>query len=87
MGNKDHHKSSDGFEFSRIPPLTAELAALKCLKNQRITLLAPTSFLIGSPSFLQESRTTMNARVSSNFDQFGLLTAELAALACLEKAV
>ena len=47
--------------FCVIPPLTAELAALKRLKRKRYNLvntLAP-SFLIGSSSFLQVTRTTI----------------------------
>ena len=28
------HKSLDEFEFGKIPPLTTELSALKCLKNR-----------------------------------------------------
>ena len=72
--------------FSRIPSLTAELAALECLKNQSIFLLAP-SVLIGSSSLLQVIRTTIKPRMSSHFDQIGLLTAELAALESLEKSL
>ena len=47
--------------------------------------LAP-SFLIGSSSFLQVSRTCLKAWMSSNFGQIGPRTAELAALEGLEKS-
>ena len=45
--------------------------------------LAP-SFLIGSSSYLQVTRTTIISRTSSNLDQIRPRTAELAALECLE---
>ena len=48
--------------FGRVPPLTAEFAALERLKNQPISLLNSTlesSFLIGSSSFLPVTRTTV----------------------------
>ena len=45
--------------------------------------LAP-SFLIGSSSFLQVSRTCMKAWTSSNFNQIPPPTPELSALACLK---
>ena len=44
-----------------------------------MSILAP-SFLIGSSSFLQVTRTTINAWMSLNFGGIPLLTAELAAL-------
>ena len=79
------------FNLSRIPPLTAELAALECLTNQTYNLvntLVP-SCLIGSSSFLlvHVTRTTVKTGMSSNFDQIGLLTVELAALERLEKSL
>ena len=45
-----------------------------------------SSFLIGSSSFLQVTKTTIKACMSSNFNQIGILTAELAALERLEKS-
>ena len=48
-------------------------------KEDVVTPLA-LSFLIGSSSFLQVTRTTIKARVSSNLDEIRLLIAELAAL-------
>ena len=47
--------------------------------------LAP-SFLIGSSSYIQVTRTTIISRTSSNLDQIQPRTAELAALECLEKS-
>ena len=46
--------------------------------------LAP-SFLIGSSSYLQVTRTTIISRTSSNLGQIRPRTAELAALERLEK--
>ena len=48
-----------------------------------VNTLAP-SFLIGSSSFLQVTRTVITSRTSSKFGQIGLRTAELAALERLE---
>ena len=64
-------------KFGQIGPRTAELAALERLEkslwtyNWRnlVNTLAP-SFLIGSSSFLQVSRTCMKAWMSSNFSKF-----------------
>ena len=49
-----------------------------------ITTLAP-SFLIGSSSFLQVTRTTIKALVSSNLGRIPPLTSELVALGNLKK--
>ena len=64
-------------KFGKIRPMTAELAALERLEKSQYTYngrnlmntLAP-SFLIGSSSFLQVSRTCMKAWMSSNFSKF-----------------
>ena len=50
-----------------------------------MSTLAP-SFLIGSSSYLQVTRTSITSRTSSNFGQIGPRTAELAALERLEKS-
>ena len=50
-----------------------------------MTTLAP-SFLIGSSSYLQVTRTSISSRTSSKFAQIGPRTAELAALERLEKS-
>ena len=47
--------------------------------------LAP-SFLIGSSSYLQVTRTFITSRTSSKFGQIGPRTVELAALEGLEKS-
>ena len=44
------------------------------------------SFLIGSFSYLQVTRTLITSRTSSKFGQIGPRTAELAALERLEKS-
>ena len=50
-----------------------------------VTTLAP-SFLIGSSSYLQVTRTSISSRTSLKFGQIGPRTAELAALERLEKS-
>ena len=72
--------------LGRIPPLTSELAALERLKKSYnlVSTLAP-SFLIGSSSHLQVTRTSIISRTSSNFSQILPRTAELAALERLKK--
>ena len=49
-----------------------------------MSTLAP-SFLIGSSSYLQVTRTSIRSRTSSKFGQIGPRTAELAALERFEK--
>ena len=73
--------------LDRIPPLTSELVALERLKKTSYNLvstLAP-SYLIGSSSYLQVTRTSIISRTSSNFSQIEARTAELAALERLKK--
>ena len=70
--------------FDQMQPLTAELSALECLKNQYfdfcvVATLAPSIF-IGSSSYLEVTRIVITSRMSSNFSQIGSLTAELSAL-------
>ena len=50
-----------------------------------VSTLAP-SFLIGSSSFLQVSRTAIKSRMSSKYGPFRPQTVELAALERLENA-
>ena len=54
--------------LDRIPPLTSELAALERLKTSYylVSTLAP-SFLIGSFSYLQVTRTSIIPRMTSKF--------------------
>ena len=78
--------------FSQIRPRTAELAALERLKKfpytynreNLVSTLAP-SFLIGSSSFLQVSRTTIKAWMSSKLGRIPPLTSMLVALERLKK--
>ena len=60
--------------FGGIPPLTAESEKST---YKLVSTLAP-SFLIGSSSFLQVTRTTIKARMTLNLNHIGLLTAGLA---------
>ena len=84
--------SGTSSNFGQIQPRTAELAALERLKKflyiykgeTLVSILAPT-FLIGSSSFLQVTRTTIKALMSSNFGRIPKLTLELAALERLKK--
>ena len=83
------HKCSNEFEFLPDPNIvygvTCPLMSEKLTYNL-VATLAP-SYLIRSSLFLQVIRTTINAGMSSNFNQIGLLTVELAALECLEKSL
>ena len=85
---------SNEFEIRTIRPRTAELAALGCLKKfpqtyygRNVVSFPVHSFLIGSSSFLQVTRTTIKAWMSSNLGGIPLLTVELAALECLKNIV
>ena len=51
--------------------------------NSVVTTLAP-SFLIGSSSFMQVTRTPIKSRMGAKLGSFGQRTFELAALECLE---
>ena len=65
-----------------------ELAALEHLNkmiDNVVTTLVP-SFLIGSSSFLQVTRTTIKSRMGSKFGQIRFWTVQLAALERLEKS-
>ena len=70
--------------LGRISPLASELVALERLKKCHVSTLAP-SFLIGSSSFLQVTRTSIISRMSLNFSQIRPRTAELGALERLKK--
>ena len=75
--------SQTSLNFSQILPRTAELAALERLKKipwtyngeNLVSTLVP-SFLIGSSSFLQVTRTTIKAWMNLNFGGISPLTAE-----------
>ena len=72
--------------FDQIGPLTAELSALECLKNQLFSVVASLalSILNGSSSYLEVTRIAITSRMSSNFSQIQPLTAELSALDCVK---
>ena len=73
--------SLKSLNFSQILPRTAELAAFERLKKfpltyygEKLGCILAHSFLIGSSSFLQVTRTTIKAWISSNFCGIPLLT-------------
>ena len=70
------HESLDEFKFW---PDTDTNTRVICLLYNVVSTLAP-SFLIGSFSYLQVTRTSITSRTSSKFGQIGPRTAELAAL-------
>ena len=82
------HESLDEFKFrpdtNTNTRVICSYASEKLLYNVVITL-AP-SFLIGSSSYLQVTRTSITSRTSLKFGQIGPRTAELAALERLEKS-
>ena len=86
-GKEDMHKSLDEFKFQPDTTTNSRVicpcASEKLLYN--VKTLAP-SFLIGSSSFLQVTRTTIKSLKSSKFDQILPLTAELPALERQEKS-
>ena len=71
-------------KFSRIRTHTAELAALERLNGENLVSTLEPLFLIGSSSFLQVTRTTIKAWMSSNFGGIPPLTSELTALGNLK---
>ena len=85
-GNKTNHKSWDEFEFRQDSitdfGVSCPWASEKIINNV-VTTLAP-SFLIGSSSFLQATRTSIKSQMGSKYGQIGLWTMELAARERLE---
>ena len=74
--------------FSKIPSLTSELAALERLKksmNKVVTTLAP-SVLIGSPLFLQATRKRIKSQMGSKLGRIRPGTYEIPFLERLEKS-
>ena len=73
----------------QIPSPTTELAALERLKNQctlyNVVSTVVCSFLDGSASFLQASKTTIEAWMTLNICQIPSPKTRLAALECLKK--
>ena len=82
------HKSLDEFKFRPDTDTNTRVICLcvseKLLYNV-VNTLAP-SFLIGSSSYLQVTRTSITSRTSSKFGQIGPRTAELAALERMKKS-
>ena len=85
-GNETMHESLDEFKFrpDTDTRVICPCASEKLLYNV-VTTLSP-SFLIGSSSYLQVTRTFITSRTSLKFGQIGPRTAELAALERLEKS-
>ena len=87
-GNEDMYESLDEFKFQPDTDTNTRVicpcASEKLLYNVVSTLAS--SFLIGSSSYLQVTRTSITCRTSSKFGQIGPRTAELAALERLEKS-
>ena len=87
-GNDDMHKSLDEFKFR--PDTTTNFRVICPCASEKlmfnvVSTLAP-SFLIGSSSYLQVTRTFRTPQTSSKICQIGPRTAELAALEHLEKS-
>ena len=86
-----HHwvggKDDFGFGLDRIRTLVSMATDSSHIYNKEnvVKTLAP-SFLIGSSSYLQVTRTFITSRTCSKFGQIGSRTAELAALGHLEKS-
>ena len=81
------HESLDEFKF-RLDTTTNFRVICPCASEKlmfNVSTLAP-SFLIGSSSYLQVTRTFITSRMRSKFGQIGRRTAELAALGHLEKS-
>ena len=71
-------------KFGQMRPLVS-MATIEFYGENVVSTLAP-SFLIGSSSYLQVTRTFIISRTSSKFGQIGPRTGELAALERLEKS-
>ena len=82
------HESLDELKF-RPDTTTNSRVICPCASEKMmyyvVNTLAP-SFLIGSSSFLQVTRTTIKFWTSSKFDQIRPWTAELAVIERLEKS-
>ena len=82
------HESLDELKFRPDTDTNTRVicpcASEKLLYNV-VSTLAP-SFLVGSSSYLQVTRTSITSRTSTKFGQIGTRTAELAAFERLEKS-
>ena len=82
------HEGLDEFNFRPDTDTNTRVifpCASENLLYNVVSTLAP-SFLIGSSSYLQVTRTFITSRMSSKFGQIGPRTTELAALERLEKS-
>ena len=82
VGNEDNYKSLDEFEFGQSSAADFGVSypsAPEKMSYNLVSTLAP-SFLIGSSSYLQITRTSIISQTSSNFSQNLPRTVELAAL-------
>ena len=82
------HESLDEFKFQPDTDTNTRVicpCASENLLYNVVTSQAP-SFLIGSSSYLQVTRTSITSWTSLKFGQIGPRTAELAALERLEKS-
>ena len=82
-------KAGISSNFNQIRLLTVDLVVLERLKKiprdllwENVVTTLVTSFLIGSSSFLQITRTTIKAWMSLNFCQILQLNTDLVALEC-----
>ena len=85
-GNQNKYNILDEFEF--LPDPTSDCGVSCPLVFEKsifciVATLAP-SILIGSSSFLEETRITITSWLSSNLSQIRPWTAELAALECFK---
>ena len=77
------YKSLNEFEI-RPDATTGFHGNHRVIRENVVSTLAP-SFLIGSSSYWQVTRTSITSRTSSEFGQIGPRTAELAALERMKK--
>ena len=77
---------SDEFEFQPDPTADCRVSCPFVFEKSIFCIVASLapSILIGSSSFLEETRITITSWMSSNLSQIQPWTAELAALECLK---
>ena len=82
-----NYKNLDEFEFRRNSTADFGVSCPRAseISNNKLVSTPAPSFLIGSSSFLQVTRTTITAWMSSNFGRIPPLTSELVALEHLKK--
>ena len=78
-----------GFGPGRIGTLVsmATNSSYRVIMGENVVSTLAPSFLIGSSSYLQVTRTYITSRTSSKIGQIGPRTAELAAIERLEKSL